>query len=261
MRILSKAIPILLIMLGFLISPLEVLGDSGHDVLLRKAYELKTQYKETEALAVYEQIIAADAASFEALCHASLLHSRMGDRFTDDSRKLEHFNTARTYATRAYELNPLDARANYAMALSLSCLAMVSGPKQRLTLIAQVKDYLDATLYTDGGHADAWHLLGRWYFKMANLNFAEVAAYKMMGGISEKANNQDAVYAMQMAIHHNPTNLRYYYDLACIYQEMKEKEFSVATLQQAVALNLDLQTKEEMELSRRCKIMLQDYLK
>ncbi|WP_299708530.1 hypothetical protein [uncultured Pontibacter sp.] len=261
MRILFKVIPILFIMLGFLISPLEVLGDSGHDVLLKKAYELKEQYKETEALAVYEEIIAADASNFEALCHASLLHSRMGDRFTDDSRKLEHFNTAKTYATRAYELNSLDARANYAMALSLSCLAMVSGPKQRLALIAQVKDYLDATLLTDGVHADAWHLLGRWYFKMANLNFAEVTAYKMMGSLNGRANNQDAVHAMKMAIQHNPSNLRYYYDLACIYQEMKEKEASVATLQQAVALNLDLQTKEEMELSRRCKIMLQDFLK
>lgn len=261
MRILFKVILVSFIMLGFLTRPLDVLGGSGHDVLLRKAYELKAQYKETEALAVYEEVIASDAANFEALCQASLLHTRMGNRFADDSRKLDHFSTAKSYATRAYELNSVDARANYAMAVSLSSLAMVSGPKQRLALIAQVKNYLDAALLTDGSHADAWHLLGRWYFKMANLNFAEVAAYKMMGGMNDKASNEEAIHAMQMAIHYNPSDLRYYYDLACIYQEMKEKESSMATLQQAIALNLDLQTKEELELSRRCKIMLQEYLR
>jgi regulator of microtubule dynamics protein 3 len=263
MRILFKAIPILFIMLGFLVRPLDVLGDSGHDVLLRKAYELKAQYKETEALAVYEQIIAADEANYEALCHASLLHSQMGNRFSDDTRKLNHFSTAKDYAQRAYLMDSADARANFAMALSLASLATVSGPKQRLATFAEIKPYLDATLQADFSHADAWHLMGRWYFKMANLNFAEVAAYKvMLGSVSDKAiTNQNAIYAMEMAILHNPNNLRYYFDLANIYQEMKNKEACVYTLQRAMAQNLDLQTKEELELSRRCKILLQEYSK
>ena len=261
MRILFKVIPIL-ILFGFLLPPGEAAGESGHEVLLKKAYELQIQYKETEALAVYEQIISADAENFEALCQASLLHSRMGERFADDSRKMDHFNFAKTYAMRAHQLDSTDARSNYAMALSLASLVMISGPKQRLALTNQVKTYLDNALLCDNTHADAWHLLGRWYFKMANLNFAEITAAKMLfGGVSGKISNQDAVHAMEMAIQHNPNNLRYYYDLACIYQEMKDKPSCASTLQQALALNLELQTKEELELSRRCKIMLQDQYK
>ncbi|MBD1396010.1 hypothetical protein H9Q13_02435 [Pontibacter sp. JH31] len=228
-------------------------------MLLKKAYELQIQFKETEALAVYEQIITADADNFEALCQASLLHCRMGERFADDSRKMEHFNTAKLYAMRAYQLDTTNTRSNYAMALSLASSAIISGPKQRLALTNQIKSYLDKALFYDNRHADAWHLLGRWYFKMANLNFAEVTALKMMfGGVNDKVTNQDAVHAMEMAILHNPSNLQYYYDLACIYQEMKDKAGCASTLQQALTLNLDLQTKEELELSRRCKIMLQD---
>ena len=261
MRILIKAIPILFIMLGILTRPLDALGDSGHDVLLKKAYELKEQYKETEALAVYEQIIAADESNFEALCQASLLHSLMGNRFSDDSRKITHFSTAKAYAHRAYLLDSTDARSNYAMAVSLSCLAMVSGPKQRLAMISQTKSYLDGALEADDKHADAWHLLGRWYFKMANLNFAEITTYKvMLGGLSDRpATNKEAIFAMEMAILNNPNNLRYYFDLANIYQEMKNKEACIDTLKRAMAQNLDLHTKEELELSRRCKIMLEEY--
>lgn len=263
MQVFFKAIPILLIMLGFLVRPLDTLGDSGHDVLLKKAYELKEQYKETEALAVYEQIISADESNFEALCQASLLHSLMGNRFSDDTRKINHFSTAKAYAQRAFLLDSTDARSNYAMALSLASLAMVSGPKQRLAMISETKSYLDGALAADDKYADAWHLLGRWYFKMANLNFAEVTTYKvMLGGMADKpATNKDAIYAMEMAILHNPNNLRYYFDLANIYQEMKNKEACVYTLQRAMAQNLELQTKEELELSRRCKMMLQAYQK
>lgn len=262
MRILFKAIPILFIMLGLLLRPMHAMGDSGHDALLRKAYELKTQYKETEALAVYEQILQADSQNLEALSQASILHSRMGDRYADDSRKQEHFDKARSYASLALLHGTADARANYAMALALASAATISGPKLRLQLIGDVKPYLNAALAADSSQADAWHLLGRWAYKMANLNFAEVATYKvMLGGLSEKPTNQDAIHALNMAIRHNPNNLRYYFDLANVFHEMKQTQASVATLEKAMSLGLELHTKEELELIRRCRLMLQGYTK
>lgn len=261
MKRLFKAI-LLFMMFGFLLSPCEAAGGSEHDGLLKRAHELQLQYKETEALAVYEQVLASSPQNYEALCSASLLHTRMGHRFDDDSRKINHFTKANAYAVRAYALDSVDANSNYMMALSLASLAMVSGPKQRLAVTNQIKSYLDAALRADQEHADSWHLLGRWYFKMANLNFAEVAASKMIfGGIKEKATNQDAIQALEKAIQYNPKQLNYYYDLASIYQEMKDKEACASTLQRVLTLDLQLHTKEELELSRRCKIMLQEQLK
>ena len=258
MKRLLKAIPIL-IMFVLLLPPCEAAGGSGHDALLKRAHELQSQYKETEALAVYEQVLATSPDNYEALCNASLLHSRMGERYADDSRKISHFNLARSYALRAYELKPSEADSNYAMALSMALTALVSGPKQRLAITNQVKPYLDAALMADSTNAEAWHLLGRWYFKMANLNFAEVAASKVFfGGVGQKPTNQDAVHALENAIRFNPNKLLYYYDLACIYEEMKNKQACTSTLQRVMSLNLSFDTKEELELSRRCKIMLQE---
>ncbi len=238
----------------------EAAATSGNEQLLRKAEELLVNYKDVEALKVYEQVLSASPENYEALCRASFLHSRIGDRFTDDTRKLNHYAKAKQYATQAYELNPADAESNYVMALSLACSAMMSGPRQRLAVTNQVKSFLDAALACNNEHAGAWHLLGRWYFKMANLNFAEVAASKLFfGGVCERPLNADAVEAMKMAIKYNPQNIRYYYDLATIYDELKDSEACVNTLEQALTVNLD--TKEELELSRRCKIMLQQHMK
>ncbi|MCX2739169.1 tetratricopeptide repeat protein [Pontibacter anaerobius] len=235
-------------------------GASGNTELMKRAEQLLSNYKESEALLLFEQVITEAPENYEALCKASILHSRIGDRFSDESRKMEHFAKGKEYAMKAYELNPAGAESNYAMAVALGAKAMVSGPKERLQGIHQMKSFMDAALADNREHAGTWHLLGRWYFKMANLNFAEKAASKMLfGGVCGDATNGKAAEALEQAIAYEPNNISYYYDLACVYKEMKDSAACVNTLQKA--LTLTLQTKEELEISRRCSILLQQQQK
>jgi regulator of microtubule dynamics protein 3 len=231
-------------------------GVTENAVLLKQAEQLLVSYKDSEALMLYEQILEKSADSYIALCKASYLNCRIGDRYTDETKKLEHFAKARAYASKAYNLNSSDAESNYVMALSIGCQSMVSGPKERLAGIHEVKSFIDAALVANPKHAGAWHVLGRWYFKMANLNFAEKAASKFLfGGVCGIATNGNAAEAITKAIVLNPHNIQYYYDLALIYDEMKNTDACIATLESTQGLSLE--TKEELELSRRCKILLQ----
>ncbi|MDX5421872.1 MAG: hypothetical protein LPK14_06450 [Hymenobacteraceae bacterium] len=229
---------------------------SEYEQLLQKAEHLLSNYKDSEALVLYEQVLELSPENYEALCKASYLHCRIGDRFSNETTKINHFAKAKKYAQKAYALQPADAEANYLMALSLGCEAMVSGAKQRLVGIHEIKSFLDAALAANGQHAGAWHALGRWYYKMANLNIAEKAAAKILfGGVCENATNEDAVAALEKAIAYDAGKIRYYYDLACVYEDMKNKEACISTLKSA--LTIQLETTEELELSRRCRIMLQ----
>jgi regulator of microtubule dynamics protein 3 len=251
---------LLLIMLGLSANPLCADVGSGTEQLLKKAEELMVNYRDSEALAMYEQVLEATPDNYTALCRASFLNCRIGERISDEGTKLAFYVKAKQYATRAYELNPQDAEANYVMAASLGAMAMISGPKQRLESINQMKTFLDAALANNAEHAEAWHLLGRWYFKMANLNFAEAAASKMLfGGVCGIATNEEAATALQTAIKYNPSKIQYYFDLATVYREMKSTEDCTQTLEQAIAL--EVTTRDELELSRRCKLMLQEYKK
>ncbi|WP_276496104.1 tetratricopeptide repeat protein [Pontibacter litorisediminis] len=235
-------------------------GASGNTELMKRAEQLLSNYKESEALRLFEQVLAESPDNYEALCKASLLHSRIGDRFMDETRKQEHFATAKELAKRAYELDPVDAEANFVMAVALGANAMISGPKERLQGIHQMKSFVDAALANNNHHAGAWYMLGRWHFKMANLNFAEKAATKMFfGGVCGEASNEMAAKAIEQAIVYEPNNIRYYYDLASIYKEMKNTAACISTLQKAQTLTLE--TKEELELSRRCSILLQQQQK
>ncbi len=256
---LSKILFIVIILLHSSFASMADGGVPENALLLKQAEKLLIGYKDSEALLVYEQVLERSENNYTALCKASYLHCRIGDRYSDDSKKQEHFAKAKAYATKAYNLKPADAEANYLMALSIGCASMVSGPKERLAGIHEVKSFLDAALAVDPQHAGAWHILGRWYFKMANLNFAEKAASKFLfGGVCGVATNQNAAEAISKAIDLNPQNIRFYYDLALIYEEMKDKDACITTLTQSQALSLE--TKEELEISRRCKILLQKKL-
>lgn len=231
---------------------------SGNEQLLQQAKQLLNSYKDSEALLLYEQVLSVAPDNYEALCKASLLHCRIGDRYSsDESAKMQHFSKAKKYALKAYEIDYVDAESNFVMALSLSREAMVSGAKNRLVGINEVKTFLDAALASNSQHAGAWHILGRWYFKMANLNLVEKAASKLLfGGVCGEATNVEAARALENAVAYDPYNIRYYYDLACIYDEMKNTAARNTVLGKAISLTYE--TKEELELSRRCKIMLQE---
>lgn len=239
----------------------EAVADSGNEkVLLAKAQELLKKYKDTEALQVYEQVLESAPQNYEALCKASFLHCRIGDRYTDETTKAEHFEKAKTYAMLAYGLEPQDAESNYVMAMSIANLAMVSGGRKRLEGINQAKLFVDEALKSDKEHAGAWYLLGRWHFKMANLNIAEVAVSRVLfGGVTHEASNYKAIEAIKTAIRFDPENVRYYYDLATIYKELNDKDACVNVLEQA--LTLQLTTSEDLELARRCKMMLQQEIR
>lgn len=248
---------LLFILLGATLPALTAVACSGNEKqLLAKAQELVNNYKDTEALQLYEQILEMAPQNFEALCKASLLHCRIGDRYQDETTRTEHFEKAKSYAMQAYGLKPSDAEANYVMAMSIGNMAMVAGGRKRLEGINQAKVFVDEALKSNEQHPGAWYLLGRWHFKMANLNLAEVTASKILfGSVNKEASNFKAIQAIQTAIKYSPESIRYYYDLATIYKELDDKEACKNILEQALALQLT--TSEELELARRCKMMLQ----
>lgn len=235
-------------------------GVAGYDQIMQQASQLLSLYKDSEALQLYEKVLSEAPENYEALCRSSFLHCRIGERYSDESSKIDHFVKAKQYAQQAYALNPQDAESNFVMALATGCEAMVVGPRQRLIDINEMKGFVDAALGYDAQHAGAWHLLGRWYFKMANLNLAEKVASKMLfGGVCGEATNLKAAEALEHAITYSPNNIRYYFELASVYTEMKDMEACKAVLEKAVTLQYE--TKEELEFSRRCRLMLQGQLK
>ncbi|WP_150087632.1 tetratricopeptide repeat protein [Adhaeribacter rhizoryzae] len=230
------------------------------DELLKEANRLYLEYKDGEALQKFELVLTHDPNNYEALYKLSLLDLRIGTRFSDETQKNQFFTSALDYAQKALAVNANGAYAHYAMAAALNNLSVISGVKERMVKIRKVKEHLDKALALNPMHAEAWQLLGRWHYKVANLNFFECTASKLTGGgMQVGASNYKAIQSLNKSIQCNPANISSYYDLAIIYRDMKNTAKSVEVLERAITLQLV--TSDDLELSRRCKALLHNLAK
>ncbi|RNI26529.1 hypothetical protein EFB08_11985 [Rufibacter latericius] len=235
-------------------------GGLGSEKLLWEANQLFLEYKDTEALEKYELLLSEHPEQQEALNKASIVCGRIGTRFLDDTNKSIYFQKAYTFAQRSMWVDSLSAEPNYVMALSLSNMCQLVTIKERMVQLNQIKTYLDRALSLDARHSGAWHLMGRWSFKVANLSFTEKSANRLLTQLPlPSSTNEEAIHAFTKAIELDPSNLLYYYDLARVQREADLKSECVTTLQRA--LDQKLVTTEDLELSRRCKMLLQEILK
>ena len=243
------------IVISFGLIAFKATAETGPVSKLQEINQLMKAYKDTEALQKCQQVLFTDSLNYEVLCKTSVLHCRIGNRYTDETRKSDYFAGAKKYAEKALKLKPHAAEANYVMALAISNLATTTDAKARIAATFEIKEYLDHTLKANSKHAGAWHLLGRWHFRVANFNLAEAtAANVFFGGVPQGATNEQAIEAINQAIKLEPQNLIYHYDLARIYKETKNDEACLQVLNEAICIAPA--TTEDLEISRRCKLMM-----
>lgn len=223
--------------------------------LLAEARTLQAQYKESEALAKYEQVLAKAPATYEALWQAAVLSVRIGARYTDETRKLAYFSAARLYSSRALVVRPDGAESNYAEALALANQATLVTARARLLAYREMKPYVFKAVEQRPDFADAWQLLGRWHFRVDHYNLIErVYSRLFLGGTPDGASSNAAVNALLKAHELEPQRIQYPYDLARILLSQKLRTRAVAALQDAVEITPV--TAEELEISRRCRKLL-----
>jgi tetratricopeptide (TPR) repeat protein len=175
--------------------------------------------------------------NFTALWRNSFLHSRVGDRQEDEDDQERYFEEAIALAERALEVDPDHPESNYAMAVAMGRKALISGAKDRVAASRDIKKYTDRTLELDSTHAGAWHVLGRWHLKVANLSWVErAAANTLFGGLPKGASNEKAAESIQKAIELKGDYPLYYYDLALVYEEMGQDEQAIETCRQALEI-------------------------
>lgn len=227
------------------------------DSLLAKADSLYETYQEEEALDTYRQVLERDSTQYTALWRASFLYARVGNRFDDKDNKKEYFNKGIELAEQALKVDSTDTQSNFVMSVAMGRKALISGAKQRVAASREIKKFVDRALEADSSNAGAWHVLGRWHYKVANLSFVErLAANTLFGGIPGDASNEEAASAIERAIELNPDYVLYYYDLARVYEEMGRDEEAIQTCR--TALDLENLTPDDPNLKEDCRELIDD---
>jgi tetratricopeptide (TPR) repeat protein len=198
--------------------------------LVTEGEQLQKAMKDEEALKKFQEALRIAPADLSALVKASESNSIIGNRQSDTKRKREYFTAARTYAESALKADSSHAGANYAMAMAMGRMALISSGKEKVQYVRDIKTHADACLKADPNHARGLHILGKWHSEVTNLNFAEKAALKVLYGGLPPSSYAEAIKAYEKARSVDPTFVLNYLELARAYRANGQSDKAIEVL-------------------------------
>lgn len=204
--------------------------------LIKQGSELEKAMKDEEALLKYLEALKLAPNDLRSLCKASELYSILGNRQQDKKKKMDYFKAAKTYASSALAQSSSDADANYAMAVAMGRMALISSGKEKVQNVRDIKKYCDAALLANPGHFRALHVLGKWHLEVTTLNFAEKAALKVIYGGLPPASLAQAIANFEKARTIDPGFVLNYLELAKAYKENGQSDKAIEVLNRMAKL-------------------------
>ncbi|MEQ8525088.1 tetratricopeptide repeat protein [Gracilimonas sp.] len=211
---------------------------SNADSISQKAAEYFYESEEKKSLQNYLKVLEIEPDNFEALWHTSLLYARVGYRYESEAEMIENYQKALSYAEKTLKLYPDEGYSHFVYAVSNGRISDVSDSQTRIKKSHLVKKHAEKAVQLLPEYAPAWHLLGLWHSKIANVGSArQFAAGLFSEGLPEGASNQKAVEYMQKAIRIQPEQtLRYKLDLARHYERAGQNTKAIQTLKEIVQI-------------------------
>lgn len=207
------------------------------NILLKEADNLEKQLKEPEALEKYKQVLLQNPTHLKSLVKLAELNVALGNRQTDKNSKRLYYETALSFANRAFQADSNQADAAYAMSMVAGKMTDVESENKKI--VAYVKDvklYADRALSINPNHAKANYTLGKWHYEMANLSGIKKVAVKLFYGGLPEGNLDDAIRYMEKCKSLEPYFVSNYLDLAKAYKDNRRPAEAIEVLNRLVKL-------------------------
>ena len=220
------------------------------DTLIAEGDLFYAKLQASEALKYYLPAEKLEPNNVRLLVHISREYRHLMSDESDRTAKVKLGTMAVEYAKRAVAIDPKDPDAQLAVAISYGKVQPYEGYRQRFDAVHVIKSAADKTIELDP-HSDlGWHVLGRWYQGLAEVDPLHRALAQALGGLPP-ASYQDAATCFEKAIQLNPNRLMHYIALGKVYVEMGKKDEGCRLIQKGLAMQCtekdDPETKHEGE--------------
>lgn len=134
--------------------------------------------------------------------------------------------TSLDYAKRAVALDPQNAKAHLSVAIGYGRMTDFTDNKTKLIYSKYTRDEAEKALELDPTDAYAYHVLGRWNYRIASLNtFMKLMAKYVYGGLPE-ASLDDAAKYLKKATELAPQRIIHHLELARTYKAMGKADLA-----------------------------------
>lgn len=156
------------------------------------------------ALASYRRAVETDSSNYEALWKLARAHVDVGTSLPKNEQ-LQYYIFGEKLARRCVTLHPDSAEGHFILAVALGRVALHQGGKRKIQIAKEVKAEAARALQCNPEHDGAMHVLGRWNYELADLNFIERAVAKVVfGGLPTGASYEQAAQHFEQATAHRP---------------------------------------------------------
>lgn len=173
------------------------------------------------ALDAYLAALMIDSLNYEANWKASRAYLDVGEIIEDEDERADYYQKGTACAKQAVKIKPEDGKGHLYLSIALGRIALDAGAKERIKLSKEIKQEVDLAIKYDPTDDIAYHVLGRWNRKLANLSWIEKGFADMfLGGVPEEASDENAVAAFKKAVEINPKHINHHLELGITYEMM-----------------------------------------
>lgn len=211
----------------------QLFAENDVNTHIAKGDSLYNLMDNNSALTEYIAALDIDSMSYEANWKASRAFTDVGETIEDDDERAEYYLKGSKLARRAVEIDSTGAKGHLYLSIALGRVALDAGAKERIKLSKEIKKEVDLSINYDPNDDVAYHVLGRWNRKLANLSWIESGfADIFLGGVPEDASDENAVAAFKKAIEIKPNHINHHLELGITYEMMgmeqeAKKEFQI----------------------------------
>ena len=204
--------------------------------LMAQADGFHSEFNNQGALELYKKIVESDSLNYEANWKAARTYIDIGETLEDDERS-DYYIQGEIYARRAVLADSTGSKGHLQLSIALGRVALDASAKERIRMSKEIKKEADLTVKYDPNEDIAYHVLGRWNRKIANLSWIEETFANMfLGGVPEEASDENAVKNFQKAIEIKPGYINHHLELGITYEMMDMELEAAAEFQQCIDL-------------------------
>ena len=200
-----------------------------------------TRLDEQGALDAYLAAVQQEPDNYEALWKAArgledLSDLIIGQDPASKEKRLKMYGDAVAYATRAVAANPDDTWGHCFLSSSLGKRVVLMSIKDQINASKKIRAEIDKAIELDGTNDLAYHGLGRWQRRAAEIVGSKRFLGALIYGSVPEGSFAEAEAAFKKAIELKPDYLDHHLELARTYMAMEQYDLAVTEYQKAIDL-------------------------
>jgi tetratricopeptide (TPR) repeat protein len=206
---------------------------------LKKGDEYYAQLNDAKALEEYLAAVQADLNNYEAAwkaCRSMIDNGDLADPKTKDgeAKQKKLYKDSEVYGRKAVALNPNDTWGHFYLSAALGKYALLLGKKEQIAMSWEIKTLIDKAIQLDAVNDLAYHALGRWHRRVAEIGGAQRLFGSILFGKIPKGSFEESAAALKKATELKPDYLNHHLELARTYMSLEKYKDAVVEFQKVI---------------------------